>query len=79
VLSPAVEPARPSSPRVALNTVLGALFGGVLGAALALLLELFRPRLRSPSELSERLGVPVLAVLPAVGKREFSTAVVKPG
>lgn len=73
VLTPAAEPAKPSSPRVALNTVLGMLFGGVLGAGLALLMELFRPRVRAAADLSERLGVPVLAVLPAAGRRDLST------
>lgn len=65
LLTPATEPLQPASPKPALFTVLGALFGALLGAGLALLVELFRPRLRSPADLSERLGVAVLAVLPA--------------
>ncbi|MGZ8242820.1 chain length determinant protein EpsF [Methylomagnum sp.] len=64
VLTVATEPTQPSSPRVVLNTALGLLFGGVLGAGLALLLELFRPRLRGAGDVTEMLGVPVLAVLP---------------
>jgi chain length determinant protein EpsF len=64
MLSRATAPATPSSPKLLLNTVLGALFGGVLGAGIALILELLKPRVRSAADWAETLGVPVLAELP---------------
>jgi uncharacterized protein involved in exopolysaccharide biosynthesis len=72
VLAPAIEPARPSGPEAAHWTLLGALFGGMLGAGLALLRERRRPRARGAADLSDRLGLPVLAVLPTVNRRDFS-------
>lgn len=68
VLTLATTPAIPSSPSVLLNAVLSVLFGGLLGVALALLLENANRRLRNPVDLPELLGVPLLAVLPGKGQ-----------
>ncbi|HJV92686.1 MAG TPA: chain length determinant protein EpsF [Azonexus sp.] len=65
MLTMATEPSTPSSPKVALNTALSVVFGLLLGMGLALLREHLNRRLRSASDLSDLLGVPVLAVLPA--------------
>lgn len=64
VLSPAVEPASPSSPKLALNAVLAVVLGTLLGIGAALVKELRNPRVRAPGELAQLLGVPVIAVLP---------------
>ncbi|MBI2277793.1 MAG: chain length determinant protein EpsF [Dechloromonas sp.] len=64
MLTEATEPSTPSSPKVALNTALSFVFGGLLGMGLALLREHLNRRLRSARDLSELLDVPVLAVLP---------------
>jgi chain length determinant protein EpsF len=63
LLTMATEPSSPSSPKVALNTALSLLFGALLGMGVALLLEQLNRRLRSASDLSELLNVPVLVVL----------------
>lgn len=64
VLSPAVEPASPSSPKLALNAVLAVVLGTLLGIGAALVKELRNPRVRAAGELAQLLGVPVIAVLP---------------
>ncbi|MND03903.1 hypothetical protein D3C83_239470 [compost metagenome] len=43
----------------------GGLLGAVLGLGLALLLEVSQRLVRSGEDLTELLGVPILAVLPA--------------
>jgi uncharacterized protein involved in exopolysaccharide biosynthesis len=63
ILSPAVEPYMPARPRVGLN-IAGAIAGGLLlGAAVALGLELLNRRVRSPDDLLATAGVPVIGVL----------------
>jgi chain length determinant protein EpsF len=63
VLTAAEPPVRHSSPKLLLNTVLAIFLGSLLGVATALMLELSNRRIRSAEDLSEALGVPVLAVL----------------
>jgi succinoglycan biosynthesis transport protein ExoP len=52
-------------PRPARNTVLGLGLGLVLGLGLAFLWDALDTRVRSTDEISERLGLPLLARLPA--------------
>lgn len=63
VLTPAEPPFEPSSPKVLLNTAIA--FGGglALGIAAALLRELMQRPVRSFDDLTETLGLPVLAVI----------------
>jgi len=61
VLNPAIPPREAASPRLLLNLFLGLLCGGLLGTGGALLAEQLDRRLRTASDLSDRLGVPVLA------------------
>jgi chain length determinant protein EpsF len=65
MLSPAVEPTTPSSPRLLLNTVLGAAVALLLAAAAALLLEMADARVRSAQDLEASVSVPLLGVLDA--------------
>ena len=63
VLNPASEPGQPSSPRVTLNMLL-ALFVGTLSAVgVAMLLELFDRRVRSPAEVAQAFEIALLGVL----------------
>jgi Mrp family chromosome partitioning ATPase len=51
------------------NALLGALLGGVLGIALALLAEALDRRVRSEKEIEEILGLPLLGRLPRPSRR----------
>lgn len=63
VLSAAIPPIEPSSPKIVLNTILSILLGTMLGIGLALLVELLKRRVRSARELAEALNAPVLGVM----------------
>jgi polysaccharide biosynthesis transport protein len=63
VLSPAIEPTEPSSPKVVLNTLLAVFLGTLLGVGAALALELADRRIRSRDDIEQALGLPVLAEL----------------
>lgn len=65
VLNPAVPPLVPAFPLVKLNLALGAVLGLLLGAGLALVVEVSDRRVRLRSDLPDLAGVPVLAVLSA--------------
>lgn len=68
VLSPAVEPIIPSSPRIVLNTLLGVFVGTVLAIATVLLLEGRNRRVRGVTDLVEIVGLPIVGVLPGPEK-----------
>jgi succinoglycan biosynthesis transport protein ExoP len=63
VLSSAVIPSSPASPRIALNLALAVFLGALLGIGLALLREMTDRRVRSAYDLIAVLGAPVLGVL----------------
>lgn len=60
VLTSAIEPVHPSSPRIALNLAVAAVLGAVLGVLAALLTELRDRRIRSADDIEYTLGMPVL-------------------
>lgn len=63
VLTDAVEPTRRSSPKTVLNLFVGVFLGTFFGIGTALLLELLKPRARSPRMIEDQLKLPVLGVL----------------
>jgi len=63
VLQPA-EGASKTRPRPRRNAILGFLFGGVLGIALAFLAEALDRRVLNEHEIEEALGIPLLARIP---------------
>jgi len=63
LLNPAVAPLEPSGPRVLLNTLISMLLGTILGVGLALLLELLHRPVRSGSDVTDMLGIPVLGTV----------------
>ncbi|MGH7686719.1 MAG: polysaccharide biosynthesis tyrosine autokinase [Candidatus Dormibacteria bacterium] len=64
VATAASEPTKASSPKVLLNTGVGALAGLLLGLAMVALLEYLDQGLKSADDVSERLGLPCLALVP---------------
>jgi succinoglycan biosynthesis transport protein ExoP len=65
ILNTAIAPSRPSTPRTAMNLVLGTLAGLLLGVAVALCREWMDRRVRSPQDIEQGFGLPVLARLPS--------------
>jgi uncharacterized protein involved in exopolysaccharide biosynthesis len=59
----ATVPALPTHPGVALALLLGILVSGLVSPGLAFAVDYFDPSLRTPDELRQVLGVPVLATL----------------
>ncbi len=69
ILSLASIPTGPSFPKTKLNYAIAVVFGCGIGALIILLLELSVRGYRSPAEVEESLGLPVLAVIPRVAPR----------
>ena len=64
VLGQAAPPSGPSSPKVALNTVMSAVVGLLLGIGAVLGLEMLDRRVRAFEDLTTAVGLPVLGVMP---------------
>jgi succinoglycan biosynthesis transport protein ExoP len=64
VLDTAIEPGGPAGLGLVLTSILSLVFGGMLGAALALLLEMFDRRVRDGDELVSVAGLEVLGEIP---------------
>lgn len=76
VVSTAFPPENPAEPKRSLIVALGAILAGLLGCALAFLLEALDSRVRSARALETRLGVPVLAQLPKMRRgRAFGVGI----
>lgn len=69
VLTQAVPPIEPASPRVMLNTLLALIGGGLLAVGTALALELRDRRVRNMDDVVAALGLPVIGALPKPGSK----------
>lgn len=72
VWAPATLPETPVSPNLALNGVLALVLGGLLGIALAFLLEYVDDSWDSPEEVEEVSGLPTFGVIPRFEPRQAS-------
>ncbi len=70
VIAPAATPTAPSFPSRTLVLLAAAVVGLGLGAALALLMEHFDERVRTPEHLRSAARLPVLAVIPPASRRK---------
>jgi Mrp family chromosome partitioning ATPase len=64
LVQPASVPTSASSPKITRNVVLGVVLGAVLGLLLAALLERLDRSVKSPEEIEELAGAPVIARIP---------------
>lgn len=69
VVDAATPPGGPASPRLFLNLVFGGLVGLLSGVGLALARERLDTRIRTPEQAERELGLPVLGVVPKLGRR----------
>ena len=69
VLTHAVAPVQPASPKLLLNTALSVVAGFVLGLGLVMLLELRDRRVRTSQDVVIALDLPLLGILPRPGSR----------
>ncbi|MBA3042905.1 MAG: polysaccharide biosynthesis tyrosine autokinase [Rhizobiaceae bacterium] len=69
----ATPPREPSKPDLLLNMALAALLGLGLGVLAALVLEALDETVATPDDVEKKLGVPVLGVVPLLGKGETTS------
>jgi len=60
----AVEPRQPSMPKWTITMPVGAFLGLILGFGLAFLLELIDTSIKGPSDISRRMDMPLLGIVP---------------
>jgi polysaccharide biosynthesis transport protein len=69
IISQALVPERPISPRILLNLALGGFMGILLGAGTVLLLESMNKSLKNIDEANHLLGFPLLGTIPLYGEK----------
>jgi len=67
VLTPAVAPSEPKSPKIMLNLALALVVGLMLGLTVVYMMEMLDARVRSRGDLESQLNLPLLVVLDGVG------------
>jgi len=63
VLNPAIPPMKHSKPRLMLNVALSIFMGTLLGVGFGFLMEMLDRRIRSEDDITEGLGLPLLALI----------------
>jgi uncharacterized protein involved in exopolysaccharide biosynthesis len=78
VLSQAVPPVEPTSPKVLLNMVVALFAGSLLAVAVVIAMEMLDRRVRSVEDVVLAVGLPILGVLPSPkAKRLFGKKAIK--
>lgn len=70
VIDPAIAPDLPVKPQKKKNLLLGFVVGGMLGVGLAFFREYLDDTIKDADTAKRLLGLPVLAVIPLIGRRE---------
>ena len=60
LLTTAVDPIDPSSPKLLVNLLVALFLGGVFGVGTALMLEVRNPLVRTEEEVNDVVGIPIL-------------------
>ena len=74
LFSVALQPTEPVSPRKTLNTVLGALVGGLVMAAILVVRFIMDDKIKTSEDITKYLGIPTLAIVPAIGSQKKAAA-----
>lgn len=77
VVDGAIEPEAPISPKKRRNILLGAILGLALGVGITFLLEFLDDSIKNP-EILEKMGFPILAIIPEISSKEFPKVQVSP-
>lgn len=72
IASKAIPNNQPISPNKKVNIAIGAVLGLIVGVMLALLSELFNRTVKTEDYLSDKLGLPVLGIIPLMSDREMN-------
>jgi len=62
-IEPAAVPIEPVRPRMLLNVIVAALVGGLLAGTLIIAVDLLNDTVKTPEEITNKLGLPVLGVI----------------
>lgn len=74
IVDQAQPPVRPSKPNLLMNLAIAALLGLGLGLVIAFVLDALDQSLATPDAVESKLGIPVLGVIPLLGKDEVPSA-----
>lgn len=74
IVDQADAPNEPSSPRLLLNLAIAGLLGLGLGVLAAFILEALDETLATPDDVESKLGLPILGVVPKLGRDETPSA-----
>ncbi len=66
VLSSASVPKEPAAPKKKLNLLIGAVLGAAIGAAMAILAEMFDAKISSTEDIERKLGVSAIGSVPLI-------------
>ncbi|MGO3731991.1 MAG: YveK family protein [Vagococcus sp.] len=72
IISPAEVPTKPVSPNKKINLAIGAVLGVIVGVGLAFVGELFNKQVHSEDYIKEKLGLPILGVIPVMTDKELA-------